>query len=334
MKSKKNIVIKSKLANNNQNESIFYRLILAGDSGVGKTQIINVFNKKLFQNEHIPTFGIDFQIKTLNIVGKKTNIYCIDTAGSEDFSKDTGNLFLKKTNAFILIYDITSRESYNNLLKYYQYIEKALAKIREQFNRKILYIVGNKIDLIANRIISENEARQMAFKYDAKYLEVSAKSGANIDRLFDYIIQDIKREESNSSDSGWRNKGNSIYRNTATLKSNDSLKNINNNNINNNVIINNTANESGLNFETRNYFLQTNNYYINNNGYINNRGYFNNNGYYNNRGFINNNGYYNNNIYYNNNGYNNNINQFQNNQNTNYYYYQNNNNVSSKCIIF
>ena len=273
MKTKKNIVFKTKIVdknNQNQNHPIFYRIILAGDSGVGKTQIINVFNKKVFQKDHIPTFGIDFQIKTLNIIGKKTNIYCIDTAGSEDFSQNTGKLFIKKANAFIIIYDITSKESFNNLYKYYNIFKLSLDDIEEQYNKKILYIVGNKIDLIMKRLVGENEGRQMANKFAAKFLEVSAKNGANIDRLFDYIIQDIKRVESNNSDSGWKYKNNSIYKNTNTIKSKNST--------NNNIIRNKSE---SMNYNTNAYFLQSKDYYINNNGYINNLGYFNNNGYYN-----------------------------------------------------
>jgi small GTP-binding protein len=265
MKTKKNIVFKTKIVdknNQNQNHPIFYRLILAGDSGVGKTQIINVFNRKVFQKDHIPTFGIDFQIKTLNIIGKKTNIYCIDTAGSEDFSQNTGKLFIKKANAFIIIYDITSKESFNNLYKYYNIFKFALNDLEEKYSKKILYLIGNKYDLKINRIVNENEARDLANKYDAKYMEVSAKNGLNIDRLFEYIIQDIiKREEGSSSDSGGNVKNNAIYRNIMSIRSNDSLRNTNR-------LF--TENESRQNFETSSYFLKTRNHLNANNDYINN----------------------------------------------------------------
>ena len=296
MKSKKNIDLKSNTDKTKPNESIFYRLIFAGDSGVGKTQIINVYNKKIFQKDHLPTFGIDFQIKTLNIIGKKTNIHCIDTAGSEDFTEDTGKLFVKKADAFILVYDITSKESFNNLYKYYNIFKFALNDFEERYSKKILYMIGSKFDLRMNRLVYENEARQMANKYEAKYLEVSAKSGYNIDRLFEVIIQDILRRGESYSDNNGQIKGNSIYKNMNTIKSNDSLKNT----------TRNSDNESQLNIETSSYFLKSRNNYINNtkNDYINNINHFQGNQ---------------------NNG------QFQ----TPFYYYQNNNNnKSSKCLIF
>ena len=262
MKSKKKIIPKSKCDKNKQNESFFYRIIFLGDSGVGKTQIINVYNNKLFQNEHFPTFGIDFQIKTLSINGKKANIHCIDT-DSSDFSQYTGTLFIKKADVFLLVYDITSRESFNNLHKYYNIFKSALNDLEDKYNNKILYLIGNKYDLKINRIINENEARDLAKKYNAKYMEVSAKNRFNIDRLFEYIIQDIlRREGSNSSDSGGNVKNKSIYRNNMSIRYNDNLRN------NNNKLY--TENESRQNFETNSYFLQTRNYINTNNDYINN----------------------------------------------------------------
>ena len=256
MNTKKNILSKSVIENNKQSEPIFYRLIFAGNSGVGKTQIINVYNKKIFQTEHSPTFGIDFQIKTINLIGRKANVYCIDTDGSEDFSENTGKVFIKKADAFVLIYDITSRESFNNLYKYYNMFKFALNDIENQYKKKMLYIVGNKYDLRMNRLVSENEASQMAQKYEAKYLEVSAKNGINIDRLFDAIIQYIiRREENKNPNYSGQFRGNNIYRNINSIKSNDSLKNTNRFF---------TENESGLNVETSSYFLKTKNNILNN----------------------------------------------------------------------
>ena len=262
MKSKKNIIPNCKCDKNKQNESLFYRIIFVGDSGVGKTQIINIYNHKLFQNEHFPTFRIDFQIKTLSINGKKTNIHCIDTEGSSDFSEYTGTLFIKKADVFILVYDITSRESFNNLYKYYNTFKFALNDLENKYSKKFLYLIGNKYDLKINRIIGEKEARDLANKYNAKFMEVSAKNGFNIDRLFGYVIKDIIRgEESGSSDSGGNVKNNSIYRNVMSIRSNDSLKNTNRLY---------KENESRQNFETNSYFLQTKNYINTNNDYINN----------------------------------------------------------------
>ena len=265
MKSKKNKILKSDIDKNTKKEIAFYRIIFVGDGGVGKTQIINIYNRKLFQNEHFPTFSIDFQIKSLNINGTKTNIHCIDIeGGSKDFYENTGKSFIKKADAFILVYDITSIQSFNNLYQYYDNFKFALNEIEEKYNKKFIYIVGNKYDLRVNRSVNENDAINLAKRYNAKYIECSAKNGYNVDRLFEYIIQDIlKREENNSSDSGGNVKNNNIYRNIMSLKSNDTLRNTYRNGIN-------SDNESNQNFITSSYFLKSRNNINTNNDYINN----------------------------------------------------------------
>jgi small GTP-binding protein len=262
-------ILNSENDKNKSNETSFYRLIFVGDSEVGKTQIINLYNNKLFQNEYFPTFNIDFQIKTLNINGKKKNIHCIDTEGSlvsQVLTEYTGENFIKKIDALIIVYDITSRQSFNNIDSYYKILESKYSSkgLSDKFNKTIKYVVGNKFDLRINRVISDNEGRETENKYNAKYMECSAKNGYNIDRLFEYIIQDIIRGESNnSSDSGGNQRNNNIMHKSIKKKSNDSERN-------NNLYGINSDNESRQNFMTNSYFSKTGNFFNNNNDYINN----------------------------------------------------------------
>lgn len=262
-------ILNSENDKNKSNETSFYRLIFVGDSEVGKTQIINLYNNKLFQNEYYPTFNIDFQIKTLNINGKKKNIHCIDTEGSlvsQVLTEYTGENFIKKIDALILVYDITSRQSFNNIDSYYKILESKYSSkgLSDKFNKTIKYVVGNKFDLRINRVISDNEGRETENKYNAKYMECSAKNGYNIDRLFEYIIQDIIRGESNnSSDSGGNQRNNNIIHKSIKKKSNDSVRN-------NNLYGINSDNESRQNFMTNSYFSKTGNFFNNNYDYINN----------------------------------------------------------------
>lgn len=263
-------ILNSENDKNKSNETSFYRLIFVGDSEVGKTQIINLYNNKLFQNEYFPTFNIDFQIKTLNINGKKKNIHCIDTEGSlvsQVLTEYTGENFIKKIDALIIVYDITSRQSFNNIDSYYKILESKYSSkgLSDKFNKTIKYVVGNKFDLRINRVISDNEGRETENKYNAKYMECSAKNGYNIDRLFEYIIQDIIRGESNnSSDSGGNQRNNNIIHKSIKKKSNESVGN-------NNLYGNNSDNESRQNFMTNSYFSKTGNFFNNNNDYnINN----------------------------------------------------------------
>jgi small GTP-binding protein len=236
-------------------DTIFYRLIFVGDTGVGKTQIINVYNNKLFKEDYIPTYTVDFQIKTIFMNGKKINIHCIDTEGSTDNLPDyLGKSFIKKADAFILVYDITTKNSLNNLSNYYKL---SINDIEEKLSKKIIYLVGNKYDLKTNRAVTEIQGQETANKYDAKFMEVSAKKSSTIKKLFDCIIQDIiKRDEnSSSSDSNGKVSNNNILSNVTTLRTNKSLKNSNGLS---------TDNESFVNYETSSYFLKANNDYINN----------------------------------------------------------------------
>ena len=277
MKRKKNKLGKFETKKKVQNVSSFYRLIFIGDSKVGKTQIINKYNNSLYQEEYLPTYCIDFQIKPIKINGKKVNIHCIDTLGSMDFTPNTGTLFIQKTDAFIYAFDLTSRESLYNLQDYINIIKTALTDSEKIINEKIIYFVGNKCDLVMYRQVEENEGRLEANKYGAKYMEVSAKTGINIDKLFNSIIQDIttKKDEisinSNSIDSGGgggaintninNNINNiSINQNSSNKNTNTNIININNNINTNNAITNNISNQIFKN--VNNNIINTN---INNN---------------------------------------------------------------------
>jgi small GTP-binding protein len=277
MKRKKNKLGKFETKKKVQNVSSFYRLIFIGDSKVGKTQIINKYNNSLYQEEYLPTYCVDFQIKPIKINGKKVNIHCIDTLGSMDFTPNTGTLFIQKTDAFIYVFDLTSRESLYNLQDYINIIKTALTDSEKIINEKIIYFVGNKCDLVMYRQVEENEGRLEANKYGAKYMEVSAKTGINIDKLFNIIIQDIttKKDEisinSNSIDSGGgggaintninNNINNiSINQNSSNKNTNTNIININNNINTNNAITNNISNQIFKN--VNNNIINTN---INNN---------------------------------------------------------------------
>ena len=276
MKRKKNKLGKFETKKKVQNVSSFYRLIFIGDSKVGKTQIINKYNNSLYQEEYLPTYCIDFQIKPIKINGKKVNIHCIDTLGSMDFTPNTGTLFIQKTDAFIYVFDLTSRESLYNLQDYINIIKTALTDSEKIINEKIIYFVGNKCDLVMYRQVEENEGRLEANKYGAKYMEVSAKTGINIDKLFNSIIQDIttKKDEisinSNSIDSGGGGAINtninnninniSINQNSSNKNTNTNIININNNINTNNAITNNISNQIFKN--VNNNIINTN---INNN---------------------------------------------------------------------
>ena len=242
MKSKKNIIL------NKEIESIFYRLIFISDGGVGKTQIINIYNRKPYKEKYESTFGADFQIRPVTINNRKTNIYCIDTEGGCNFVENTGKPLVRKADALILVYDITilntlyHLEKYNNMFENVINMEKDEDRSYSKDGNNIKYIIGNKFDLEAQRKVHEQAGKEMARKLKANFMDVSAKNGLNVDKLFDDVIKDIiKRDEiisSKGSSSLTRN--NKILQNTNTLKSSASSE------LNMNGTL--TENESALNY--------------------------------------------------------------------------------------
>ena len=267
MDSKRGILKSNGKENDTQSESSFYRILFLGDSKVGKTQIINIYNKKPFQEEYFPTFGIDFQIIQLFLNGKNKYIHCIDIDCSpSDILNDIGDDFIRKADAFIFVYDVTSRETLYNLD---QFFEKINFCLQNSNNSRIFYLIGNKNDLIMNKFSSGNDAGNLSNKYGARYMEVSAKTRLNIDKMFENIIQDINRRGNNNcSDSGGRIKQN--INNVNSINKNENIKK--------NEIV--QEHDSGVIYDTSSYFLQTqnnlnvinndNNNIINNNNINNN----------------------------------------------------------------
>ena len=265
MNSKKNIDFEKDLNKNREVESIFYRLIFVGAPEVGKTQIINIYNRKGFTGNYEPTFCADFHIKPITMNNKRITIYCIDTEGGSEFPEYTGKPLLTKADALILVYDITIINSLDHLPILYEKFQSGINNIEQSYSKKIIYVVGNKCDLRTKRQVPEQTGRETANKFEAKFMEVSAKNGLNVDKLFDNVIKDIiKRDENNSSkESSLFTRKNNIFRNMNTIKSNNSSGNINRNGTF-------TENESALNYESSGCFLKTQNSIVNNNDYINN----------------------------------------------------------------
>lgn len=175
------------MESNKIENSPFYKIIIYGDEKVGKTQLINALAGIPFQEQYYPTFGVDFKIIKYNYNNKLIEIQLIDTAGLSSNSIDLSKKFIKRTDAYIIVFDLTDLNSLEHIDyyidKFYNY---------KTNSDKLIYLVGNKYDINQyinsnfNNIINEKKE-----KYNAKFIKVSAKIYTNIKELFFNVIKDI-----------------------------------------------------------------------------------------------------------------------------------------------
>jgi small GTP-binding protein len=177
---------------NKLNEKYDYnaKILLIGESSVGKTGIMLRFVNDRFSNSFITTIGIDFNCKTIVSNGSKIKLQLWDTAGQERFRAITTSYY-KGSNAVIIVYDVTNRDSFDRI-KYW--IESVYAKLSSDV---IIILVGNKIDLESIREITFDEGYELAKKYDIHFFECSAKNGININKIFDDVADQFIKQFNN-----------------------------------------------------------------------------------------------------------------------------------------
>jgi len=145
-----------------------FKLLLIGDSGVGKTCIIFRFTDNAFSSTFISTIGIDFKVKTVLINGKKIKLQIWDTAGQERFHTITTSYY-RQAMGIILVYDVTNEKTFANISNWLRNIEDHAKEDVEKI------IVGNKTDLDNQRRVSTAKGQKMAIEYGLKLIETSAK---------------------------------------------------------------------------------------------------------------------------------------------------------------
>lgn len=182
MKRNKSISLFSK----KKEETIELKVILLGDPGVGKTNIINRYLYDKFDQSSKPTLGSSFGEKILKKDGSSYSLKIWDTTGQERYNSIT-KLFIKGSHIVILVYSIDNLASFDNLKNWFNYVKEELQ--REKF---ILAIVGNKRDLFENEVVSDNEGKEFAKSLGALFYLVSAKSDQEgIKKLFTSLLDEL-----------------------------------------------------------------------------------------------------------------------------------------------
>ena len=166
------------------------KIILLGDSMVGKTSFINRFFSEGFDPNLTSTIGLNERTKIINYQDIKYKIQIWDTAGQERF-ESIPRQYYEKMDGVFLFYDVTSEQSFNNILKW-------LKDIYENGNDNlIIYILGNKVDLIKERKITFDMGMNLYRQKNIKFMEISCKLDLNISEVVYCMIYDIIRIENN-----------------------------------------------------------------------------------------------------------------------------------------
>lgn len=164
-----------------------FKILLIGDSGVGKSSIVYRFTDNTYSDNFIATIGVDFKIKTMTLpCGATVKLQIWDTAGQERFQAIT-SAYYRNAVGLIIVYDITSHDSFQNVERWLQQVKRYARK------DPVIALVGNKNDLETKRTVTKSQARQLATKLGiTDFTECSAKNGGLIDDTFQLLATRIK----------------------------------------------------------------------------------------------------------------------------------------------
>jgi len=182
----------------NASYDFLIKLLLIGDSGVGKSCLLLRFSDDSFTTSFITTIGIDFKIKTIEIDGKRIKLQIWDTAGQERFRTIT-TAYYRGAMGILLVYDVTDDASFQNIRNWIRNIEQHAADNVDKI------LVGNKCDMISEKVVETTRGAALAEETGIKFFETSAKSNTNVTEAFVAIATDIKKRLMDNPQS---NKGN------------------------------------------------------------------------------------------------------------------------------
>lgn len=164
--------------------SIKLKILVIGESGVGKSSLMLRFTDDKFDANEQPTIGVDFKVKNLEIDGQRIYLQIWDTAGQERFRTLIPSYYRDATGA-ILVYDVTKMNSFQKL-------ETWLEELEINTNRNITkMIVGNKIDLQNQRKVDRELGKKFAKQQRALFVETSAANNINVQMAFEELVKKI-----------------------------------------------------------------------------------------------------------------------------------------------
>jgi small GTP-binding protein len=170
-----------------------FKLLIVGESGVGKTCMLLRFADNVFEADCLSTIGVDFKVKQIELDGKRVKLQIWDSAGQERFRNITSSYY-RNCSGIIIVYDVTKLESFNKVTEW-------IAEVRRFVPTVPLIVVGNKCDL-EDRQVSTEDGKQLAEKQGLIFLETSAKTNLNIETAFQELSKKLIEAEANKPAAG------------------------------------------------------------------------------------------------------------------------------------
>ena len=161
-----------------ENKKIKVKLILVGNGKVGKTSLINQYIDKTFTGEYLMTVGKEKTIKKINIEGKEVSLEICDTVGQPDY-RAVNKIFMKNTDIALIVYDITNRESFEELTNWIYSVNQS------NNNKNVIFgIAANKSDLYEQKVVNKKEGEEFAKNNNTLFFETSAKDYDSVENVF------------------------------------------------------------------------------------------------------------------------------------------------------
>ena len=161
-----------------------YKLLMIGDSGVGKSSLLLRFASDQFEDSYMTTVGLDFKIRTVEVDGKVVKLQMWDTAGQERFRTITSSYY-RGAQGIVVVYGLDDKKSFENVKQWVELIDRYAGE------GVVKLLVGNKCDVEARQVTRE-EAEKFAEELKMRYMETSAKTGENVEETFMLTAREIK----------------------------------------------------------------------------------------------------------------------------------------------
>jgi len=180
------------MADASSNYDYLFKVVLIGDSGVGKSNLLSRFTRNEFNLESKSTIGVEFATRSINVDGKTVKAQIWDTAGQERYRAITSAYYRGAVGA-LLVYDIAKHATYENVTRW-------LKELRDHADQNIvIMLVGNKSDLKHLRAVPTDEAKAFATENGLSFIETSALDASNVESAFQNILTEIYRIVSSKS---------------------------------------------------------------------------------------------------------------------------------------